>query len=53
MKLIPKYVAGTQVVMDIASTTLILGLVAALSLYILVKMIQGAKQEVAAKKGRA
>jgi len=53
MKLIPKYVAGTQVVMDIASTTLILGLVAALSLYILVKMVQGAKQEVAAKKGRA
>jgi len=53
MKLIPKYIAGTQVVMDIASTTLILGLVAALSLYILVKMVQGAKQEVAAKKGRA
>lgn len=53
MKLIPKYVAGTQVIMDIASTTLILGLVAALSLYILVRMIQGAKQEVAAKKGRA
>ncbi len=53
MKLIPKYIDGTQVVMDIASTTLILGLVAALSLYILIKMIQGAKQEVAAKKGRA
>jgi hypothetical protein len=50
MKLIPKYIAGTKVAMDIASTTLILGLVAALSLYILVKMIQGAKQEVAAKK---
>ncbi|MDP2861422.1 MAG: sulfite exporter TauE/SafE family protein [Desulfobacterales bacterium] len=53
MKLIPKYIAGTQVVMDIASTTLILGLVTALSLYILIKMLQGAKQEVAAKKGRA
>ncbi len=53
MKVIPRYIAGTKVVMDIASTTLILGLVAALSLYILVKMIQGAKQEVAAKKGRA
>jgi len=52
MKLIPKYIAGTKVIMDIASTTLILGLVSALSLYILVKMIQGAKQEVAAKKGR-
>jgi hypothetical protein len=53
MKLIPRYVAGTKAAMDIASTTLILGLVAALSLYILVKMIQGARQEVAAKKGRA
>jgi hypothetical protein len=53
MKLIPRYVAGTKVAMDIASTTLILGLVGALSLYILVKMIQGAKQEVTAKKGRA
>ena len=53
MKVIPRYIAGTKVAMDIASTTLILGLVTALSLYILVKMIQGAKQEVAAKKGRA
>lgn len=53
MKLIPKYVAGTGAVMDASSTVLILGLVAALSLYILVKMIQGAKQEVAMKKGGA
>jgi len=53
MKLIPRYIAGTKAAMDIASTTLILGLVAALSLYILVKMVQGAKQEIAAKKGRA
>ncbi|MBU2622393.1 MAG: sulfite exporter TauE/SafE family protein [Proteobacteria bacterium] len=53
MKLIPRYIAGTKVVMDIASTTLILGLVAALSIYILVKMIQGARNEIATKKGRA
>ena len=53
MKLIPRYIAGTKAVMDIASTTLILGLVAALSLYILVKMIQGARNEIATKKGRA
>ena len=53
MKLIPRYIAGTKAIMDTASTTLILGLVAALSLYILIKMVQGARQEVAAKKGRA
>ncbi len=50
MKLIPKYVPSLGTVMDISSTILILGLVAALSIYILVKMIQGAKMEVAAKK---
>jgi hypothetical protein len=50
MKLIPKYVPALNKSMDISSTILILGLVAALSLYILVKMIQGAKAEVAAKK---
>lgn len=53
MKLIPVYIPGTKYIMDISSTVLILGLVASLSLYILVKMVQGAKQEVAAKKGRA
>jgi hypothetical protein len=50
MKLIPKYVPPLGKAMDISSTILILGLVAALSIYILVKMIQGAKAEVAAKK---
>ena len=50
MKLIPKYVPPLGKTMDISSTILILGLVLALSLYILVKMIQGAKAEVAAKK---
>jgi drug/metabolite transporter (DMT)-like permease len=50
MKLIPKYVPSLGKPMDISSTVLILGLVAVLSLYILVKMIQGAKAEVAAKK---
>lgn len=53
MKLIPRYIGGTKYIMDIFSTILILGLVSALSLYILIKMVQGAKQEVAAKKGRA
>jgi uncharacterized membrane protein YfcA len=50
MKLIPKYVPSLNKIMDISSTTLILGLVAALSIYILVKMIEGAKAEMAAKK---
>ncbi len=53
MKLIPRYVAGTKAMMDTCSTVLILGLVGALSLYILVKMVQGAKQEIAMKKGGA
>jgi len=53
MKLIPRYIAGTKYIMDISSTVLILGLVASLSLYILVKMIQGARNEIAVKKGRA
>lgn len=53
MKLIPGYVEGTKAVMDVTSTILILGLVGALSLYIFVRMVQGAKREVAEKKGRA
>jgi len=53
MKLIPRYIAGTKYIMDISSTVLILGLVASLSLYILVKMIQGARNEIAVKKGGA
>jgi uncharacterized protein len=42
-----------KVYYDGAATVLILGLVSALSLYIFVRMIQGAKQEVAAKKAKA
>ena len=53
MKLIPKYVAGTKAAMDIASTVLILGLVGAMSLYIFIKMIQGAREEITVKKGKA
>jgi hypothetical protein len=53
MKLLPTYVKGIKEVMDIAATVLILGLVAMLSLYIFVKMVQGAKREVAMKKGVA
>ncbi|MDI6775804.1 MAG: sulfite exporter TauE/SafE family protein [Syntrophales bacterium] len=53
MKLIPKYVTGTKAVMDAGSTVLILGLVAALSLYIFIRMIQGVREEIAVRKGKA
>src|SRR5512139_139802 len=53
MKLIPRYYPPLYKSMDISSTVLILGLVSSLSLYIFVKMLQGAKRELAMKKGRA
>jgi hypothetical protein len=45
-KAIPEYAA----LFDGSATVLILGLVATMSLYIFVRMVQGAKQEVAMKK---
>jgi uncharacterized protein len=50
MKLLPRYLPAVKDVMDVAATILVLGLVSALSLYILLKMVQGAKQELAMKK---
>jgi len=50
MKLIPTYIRSWKAAMDVSATILVLGLVGALSLYILVQMIQGAKQELAMKK---
>ena len=50
MKLLPKYLPAWKGLLDGSATVLVLGLVSALSLYILVKMIQGAKQELAMKK---
>ena len=52
LKLIPTYFPATYQITDVMATVLILGLVAAMSVYITVKMVQGAKQEIAAKKGR-
>ena len=49
MKLLPKYVPAWKGWLDPSATVLVLGLVSALSLYILVKMIQGAKKELAMK----
>lgn len=53
MKIIPRYVEGLKNAMDVSSTVLILGLVSALSVYITVRMVQGARKEISAKKGRA
>jgi uncharacterized protein len=51
LKLIATASAGpTRAVFDGASTALVLGLVGAMSLYIIIKMVQGAKLELAAKK---
>jgi hypothetical protein len=53
MKLIPRYYPPLYKTMDVTSTVLILGLVSALSLYIFVRMLAGARRELAMKKGRA
>ena len=51
LKLIAKAVPPAQgAYFDGAATVLVLGLVAAMSLYIFVKMLAGAKQEIASKK---
>lgn len=52
LKLLAKEFPTYKVLLDNSSTTLVLGLVFAMSLYITVKMIQGAKAEVAAKKNK-
>jgi uncharacterized protein len=49
MKLLPTYVPSWKSSMDLAATVLILGLVSVLSLYIFVKMLQGARQELSVK----
>lgn len=53
LKLIPTYIPSFYRTADISATILILGLVAAMSIYITVKMVQGAAAEVAAKKARS
>ncbi len=52
LKLLAKEIAAYKVLLDNASTTLVLGLVFCMSLYIALKMIAGAKAEVAAKKNK-
>jgi len=53
LKLLPSYVPSIRTFCDVSATVVVLGVVAVLSLYITVKMIQGAKAEVAAKKAKA
>ncbi len=50
LKLLAKEMPAYKVLLDNSSTTLVLGLVFAMSCYITVKMIQGAKAELAAKR---
>ncbi|MDR2694801.1 MAG: sulfite exporter TauE/SafE family protein [Deltaproteobacteria bacterium] len=50
MRLVQPWLPGMTTFLDIGSTTLIMGLVSLLSLYIFVRMLQGAQQEIAAKK---
>ena len=53
MKLIPRWVPVLKDVMDAGATFFILSLVGILSLYILIKMLQGAAQEVRMKKAKS
>ena len=53
MKLIPRWVPVLKDVMDAGATFFILSLVVILSLYILIKMLQGAAQEVRMKKAKS
>lgn len=52
LKLIPTYVPAIKDFCDGAATVVVLAVVSALSLYIFVKMVQGAKQEIAMKKAQ-
>jgi len=50
IKLIPNFFPFLKVWCDVAATVVVLAVVSALSLYIFVKMVAGAKKEIAARK---
>lgn len=52
MKLVQPWLPSYKNLLDNASTVLVLGLVAAMSIYIFTRMVAGAKQELAMKKNR-
>ncbi|MGD9504026.1 MAG: sulfite exporter TauE/SafE family protein [Syntrophobacteraceae bacterium] len=51
LKLLAGYFPSHKALFDNTSTVLVLGLVTSLSVYIFLKMLDGAKKEIAAKKG--
>lgn len=53
LKLLEKYLPAYKMLLSWSATFLVLGLVAALSIYIFVRMVKGAKMELAAKKARS
>ncbi len=53
LKLIPRWVPAIKEPCDVAATVFILGLVSAMSLYIFVRMLAGARREIAAKKAKS
>ncbi|MEW5774636.1 MAG: sulfite exporter TauE/SafE family protein [Thermodesulfobacteriota bacterium] len=53
LKLMRNWLPSYKTLLDNSATVLVLGLVTCMSLYILIKMIQGAKREIAMKKARA
>ena len=53
LKLLPVYIPSINQICDIIATYMILGLVSALAIYITIKMVQGAKNEIAMKKAKA
>jgi len=53
LKLMGVYVPSVAGVCDVIATYLILGLVSGMALYITVRMVQGAKREIAMKKAKA
>lgn len=53
LKLIPVYVPAVSYICNEIATYLILGLVSAMAIYITVKMVQGAKRELAMKNAKA
>ncbi len=50
LKLIPTYFPSVKVLCDVTATVTVLGVVSVLSIYIFVKMLAGARKEIASKK---
>jgi hypothetical protein len=50
LKLIPTYAPGLKAFCDAAATVVVLAVVSALAIYITVKMVMGARQEIATRK---